>query len=99
MAGASVPREGNRLLGYFGLDTRAKAAEVLIWTLPYLGILLLAFGGLAYLVQLLLPLSLWVHALGTTLALLYFFLFLARVRQMGLDAARAAEQGPEPPGA
>ncbi len=97
MAGASAPITGNRLLAYFGLESRAKAAEVLLWTLPYLGILLFAFGGLAYLVQLLFPLEWWVHVLGVVLALLYFFLFLARVRQMGLEAARAASQGPEPP--
>lgn len=79
-------RRASPLLVFFGLETREKALEVAGWTLPYLGILCAGFAGLSYLVHLLIKLPLWVYVVASTLGVLYFFFFLARVRQMGEEA-------------
>jgi hypothetical protein len=89
--GEGTPGRGPGVFGYFGLETREKFTEVLLWTLPYLGMLVLGLGGLSWLVQKLTPISFWVYAVAMSLAILYFFFFLARVRQMGVEAQHSSD--------
>ncbi len=87
--------KGPALLRFFGLETPAKAMEATLWICPYLIVLCLALSGLSYLVQMLTPLSPWVYAVAFFLAIVYFFFFLARMRQMGLEAQSRAEDSGE----
>ena len=100
MAGdASPDGTGRKMLRYFGLETGEKAGQTLLWTSPYLAILTLAMGLLSYLVQRLFPMALWVHLVAIVLALVYFFFFLARMRQLSAQAEGAGEgpeEGPDP---
>lgn len=77
------------LLAYFGLETGAGAWAVLLWTAPYLAFLALGLLGLSALLQWVMPLPLWVHGAAIALALVYFFLFLARVRRSATDGGDA----------
>jgi hypothetical protein len=96
MAQAPEGKQGSGLLRYFGLETRAKALSVVGWAAPYLGLLGVGFAGLSYLVNLIIPLSLWVYLVASTLAIAYFFFFLARMRQIGAEAeARSHAEQPE----
>ncbi|GAB4260161.1 MAG: hypothetical protein Kow0092_08850 [Deferrisomatales bacterium] len=79
------------VLGYFGMDTPERARETLLWVSPYLAVLALGLGGLSLLVQRFFPLPVWVHVLAIALALLYFLLFLARIRQMGAETGEEDE--------
>ncbi|MBI5443096.1 MAG: hypothetical protein HY900_18010 [Deltaproteobacteria bacterium] len=88
---AAGRQEGAGLLRFFGLETGEKALTVLCWTIPYLALLALGFAGLSYLVQLITPLPVWVYVVASALGLLYFFLFLARMRQMGSEAQARSE--------
>lgn len=85
MGGEEQPRRRG-FLGFFGLETREKAGEVALWALPYLGVLVAGLAGLSWFVQKFMPIPAWVHALAILLAILYFFFFLARLRQMALEA-------------
>ena len=82
-------------LAFFGLETADKASETVFWALPYLGILVAGLVFLSWLVHKLNPLPGWVYAAAIFLAIVYFFFFLARVRQMGLDAQDGAAPGPK----
>jgi phosphotransferase system glucose/maltose/N-acetylglucosamine-specific IIC component len=96
---AEGARQGSGFLRFFGLETSAKAKAAVLWMLPYLGLLCGTLAGLSYLVDLLLPQPLWVYATAIVLAAVYFFFFLARMRQMSLDAQEsAAEPKPEAKG-
>ncbi|NTU59930.1 MAG: hypothetical protein HGA98_02600 [Deltaproteobacteria bacterium] len=73
-------------LGFFGLDSRAEALEAFLWTLPYLGVLVLGLGGLSWLVQTFFSMPAWVHVLAIALAIVYFFFFLCRLRRMSQES-------------
>jgi len=75
-------RSRKSVLGYFGLETGGKAWDVLLWTAPYLLFLIGGLVGLSFAVQWFFPLPLSLHAGAICLAVLYFFLFLARVRHV-----------------
>jgi hypothetical protein len=91
MSGDGGDKGARGVLAYFGLETGAGAWEVLLWTAPYLAFLGVGLLGLSALVQWVMPLPLWVHGAAIALALVYFFLFLARVR-------RSAARGGDAPG-
>lgn len=84
------------LLRFFGMETGEKAWDVFVWAMPYVGILAAGLVGLSYAVQLLSPLPVWVHVLAICLAVVYFFFFLARVRQAG-EEARFRSERTDPP--
>lgn len=84
-------RQGAAILQFFGLESRAAAATTLRWTFPYIACLGSALAGLSWLSNRLLRLSVWVYALAITLALLYVFLFLARVHRLDLQAREGGE--------
>jgi hypothetical protein len=92
-----VPHRRAGIRGFFGLESREKALETFVWTLPYLGIVVVSLVSLSWLVQKLNPMPLWVYTLAIVLAILYFFFFLARVRQMGLESHEPSEKGPQQP--
>jgi hypothetical protein len=94
MGPAGERQEGVALLRFFGLETGAKAWGVLRWTSPFLALLCLGFAGLSYLVQFITPLPTWVYVVASSLALVYFFLFLARLRQMGNETQARSETEP-----
>ena len=75
-------RSRRSILGYFGMETGEKAWDVLLWTAPYLLFLIAGLVGLSFAVQWFFPLPLPLHAGAICLAVLYFFLFLARVRRV-----------------
>ena len=89
-------RQGSAILRFFGLETGAKALRTLRWTLPYV----LSFGAglamLSWLSNRLLHLPAWVYVLAIGLALLYTFLFLARVHQLDVQARDPGEAPDEP---
>ncbi|GAB4266172.1 hypothetical protein [Deferrisoma sp.] len=89
---------GNGFLRFFGLETGEKARETILWALPYLLLMAAALVGLSLLVQWLWPVAGWVHAVAIGLALVYLFAFLARMRQMALEARTEPvdEDRPEP---
>ncbi|MEW6487204.1 MAG: hypothetical protein AB1578_04720 [Thermodesulfobacteriota bacterium] len=95
MPGAEEDKGARGVLAYFGLDTGAGAWDVLLWTAPYLAFLVVGLLGLSALVQWVMPLPLWVHGAAIALALVYFFLFLARVRR---SAAQDGDDGAAPGG-
>jgi hypothetical protein len=75
-------RSPRSILGYFGLETGQKAWDVLVWTSPYLLFLIAGLVGMSFAVQWVFPLPLLLHTGAICLAVLYFFLFLARVRHV-----------------
>ncbi len=95
----------NRVLRFFGLESREKAFHTLLWALPYLALMGCALLGASLLIQWLWPVPVWIHAVAICLALTYLFFFLARMRQMALESdveegEGGAQGGPEdaPPG-
>lgn len=91
MTADTEPRGTSPILRYFGLETAQRGREALLWALPYLLLLATGLAGLSFVVHWLFPLPLAVYAAAVGLALVYFFLFLARVRT-------AAERAAEDPG-
>lgn len=94
-------RPQRSILAFFGLETGEKAWDVFLWTAPYLLFLVAGLAGLSFVVQWFFPLPLLLHAGAITLALLYFFLFLARVRHVAAtgggseDAEAGGDTGPD----
>jgi len=82
-------RPRRSFLGFFGLETGEKAWDVVLWTAPYLLLLVGGLVGLSFAVQWVFPLPLLLHAGAICLAVAYFFLFLARLRHVADVAAES----------
>ncbi|MDW7711119.1 MAG: hypothetical protein SCH98_11650 [Deferrisomatales bacterium] len=73
------------LLEYFGLGSGEQTKRTLLRVGPYLFLVGTGLLALSVAVQWLVPLSWWLHAAAIVLALLYLFLFLARLHHASAD--------------
>ncbi len=90
----TTPRE-NRLLDFFGFDTGRKTARAALWAAPYLVLLAAGLAGISALVHPLVGAPVWGYVLAEVLALVYFFLFLARLHRL---AQGSDGESPDRPG-
>ena len=91
MSPLGTSRGGNRLLDFFGFDTGRKAAETALWAAPYLLVLALGLAGISALTHSFVEVPIWTYVVAEILALIYFFLFLARIRKLATDSDRGEE--------
>jgi hypothetical protein len=84
-------RQGPAVLRFFGLETPAKAVRTILWALPYVLALGMGLAGISWFSNRLLRMPIWVYAIAIGLALLYAFLFLARLHEIEAGAPRGGE--------